>query len=235
MSWPLAAATAANVIGGIVGSKDKPQVNWDGAKEGIGWKVRDAKRSGIHPLYAIGAPAIGGVAMSSGSGRAWQNAAEGVSRSISNYATRKQQKPVQAAQTANLHAQVKAANASANRDNANALYYAARASKLTQGLNTGGVAGKPRERIGTSSEMIPKGSESVIYGGQKHKTHVKRSKVDSIGEKYGDFVSDLYGFGNWTYDMGTDLGSWLHKKTGRPKYRRGRTRTRRGYKTGGRF
>jgi hypothetical protein len=58
--------TGAKVVGDILGGrKDRQatrdanaqnvQMNYDFAQKGIGWKVKDAKKAGIHPLYALGA------------------------------------------------------------------------------------------------------------------------------------------------------------------------------------
>lgn len=46
----------ASILGGVLG---KSETDYTGAKEGITWRVQDAKRAGIHPLYALGAPGIG--------------------------------------------------------------------------------------------------------------------------------------------------------------------------------
>jgi len=40
--------------------ESQAQFQRDLATKGIRWRVRDAERAGIHPLYAIGAPAFGG-------------------------------------------------------------------------------------------------------------------------------------------------------------------------------
>jgi hypothetical protein len=55
-----------SIVGGIVGSNNAQAVagmNYEAQKEfaqnGIRWKVEDAKRAGIHPLYALGASTQG--------------------------------------------------------------------------------------------------------------------------------------------------------------------------------
>lgn len=61
----------ANLLGGFLGDKSAQGMNRQNisfareqmaaqkefAKQGIRWKVEDARRAGIHPLYAVGAPA----------------------------------------------------------------------------------------------------------------------------------------------------------------------------------
>lgn len=55
-------AAGANLIGGLLGrdsAKDQAQANIANqmlfAKKGIQWRVEDAKKAGVHPLYALGA------------------------------------------------------------------------------------------------------------------------------------------------------------------------------------
>lgn len=48
----------ANIVGGLLGSRDKAKdraLQKQFAQEGIQWKVKDAEKAGIHPLYALGA------------------------------------------------------------------------------------------------------------------------------------------------------------------------------------
>lgn len=67
MVAPLVAAAgisaASSLAGGILGQMGNDKAareNWENqkalAQQGIEWRVRDAKRAGIHPLYALGAP-----------------------------------------------------------------------------------------------------------------------------------------------------------------------------------
>jgi hypothetical protein len=55
-------AAGGNLIGGIIGgnqqakmAKQNIKLQKDFAQQGIQWKVEDAKKAGIHPLYALGA------------------------------------------------------------------------------------------------------------------------------------------------------------------------------------
>lgn len=61
MLGPLIAA-GANIIGGLLGNKSSEKnaeqniaLQKEFAKSGIQWKVADAKKAGVHPLYALGA------------------------------------------------------------------------------------------------------------------------------------------------------------------------------------
>lgn len=82
-------------IGGLFGSDDKDQEyrrQKEFATQGITWKVEDAKRAGIHPLYALGAPttsyapqSVGGSDYGSMSGMG-----QDISRAIDSTATEPQ-------------------------------------------------------------------------------------------------------------------------------------------------
>lgn len=64
MPFPIAAAigAGASLLGGLIGRKSTQDANKQNialqkqfAQEGIQWKVEDARKAGIHPLYALGA------------------------------------------------------------------------------------------------------------------------------------------------------------------------------------
>lgn len=49
---------ASNIVGGLFGAKEKRKdraMQKEFAQSGIQWKVEDAKKAGVHPLYALGA------------------------------------------------------------------------------------------------------------------------------------------------------------------------------------
>jgi len=59
---PALVGAAGSLIGGFFDRKNSQEtadkniaLQKEFAQQGIGWKVKDAKRSGIHPLYALGA------------------------------------------------------------------------------------------------------------------------------------------------------------------------------------
>lgn len=60
--WGAIAGAAGNILGGLFGKSATEKANEANialqkqfAKEGIQWKVEDAKKAGVHPLYALGA------------------------------------------------------------------------------------------------------------------------------------------------------------------------------------
>lgn len=58
-------SAGASLVGGILGNKSNQKIaeqnaalQKEFAQHGISWKVADAKRAGIHPLYALGSNGI---------------------------------------------------------------------------------------------------------------------------------------------------------------------------------
>lgn len=63
-------AGASNVIGGVLGAREKAKdrdAQKEFAQSGIQWKVADAKKAGVHPLYALGAQTHSFAPVSTGS------------------------------------------------------------------------------------------------------------------------------------------------------------------------
>lgn len=61
---------ASNIIGGLLGSRDRAKdlkFQKAAATQGVQWKVADAKKAGIHPLYALGAQTFNPTPVSTGS------------------------------------------------------------------------------------------------------------------------------------------------------------------------
>lgn len=106
MSWAAAIGAGASLLGGMMGSKSAKDAAEDQmmaneanaalqrefAQNGISWKVNDAKRAGIHPLFALGAqtvaanPSYIGAPADNSMGAAVANMGQDVSRAI--HATR---------------------------------------------------------------------------------------------------------------------------------------------------
>lgn len=85
-------SAGTSIIGGILGNKSQEKANKanaalqrEFAQNSIQWKTEDAKKAGIHPIYALGAPTysaspsyVGSTALSEGIAQAGQ----GISRAI---------------------------------------------------------------------------------------------------------------------------------------------------------
>lgn len=81
---------AAPVISGALGlfgakSADKAnkELQMDFAKNAVQWKVEDARKAGIHPLYALGAPTMSPSVSLGATGQALADMGQDVSRAIS--------------------------------------------------------------------------------------------------------------------------------------------------------
>lgn len=60
----------SNIIGGLLGANEKKkdrEAQKEFAQSGIQWKVQDAKKAGVHPLYALGAQTHSFAPVSTGS------------------------------------------------------------------------------------------------------------------------------------------------------------------------
>lgn len=72
MVWPALIGAGASIIGGLMGKSSQDEANRinqenalrqealqkEFAQSGIQWKVQDAQKAGIHPLYALGANTV---------------------------------------------------------------------------------------------------------------------------------------------------------------------------------
>lgn len=72
---PALISAGANILGGILGNKSKEKASRqeyarqkEFAQSGIQWKVSDAEKAGIHPLYALGAQTSSYAPQSAGGG-----------------------------------------------------------------------------------------------------------------------------------------------------------------------
>lgn len=100
---------AASVIGGLIGNagKNKEIENQkEFAKEGVTWRVEDARRAGVHPALALGAnvPSYSPVGLGSDLAEGFSNAGQDISRAIdaTSTATQKADAYVKARQSLEL-------------------------------------------------------------------------------------------------------------------------------------
>lgn len=148
------------------------------AQSGISWKVEDAKRAGIHPLYALGAntvnyaPATVGAVADTSLGNAVAGAGQSLSRAIESTSTTQQR----AAQSASL-AGLQLERASLEND-----YLRAQIAK------TRGQIGPPMPAL-NDKDAIPgqpatRSVELPWLG--KVSTPAGESQQDNISKEYGD-------------------------------------------------
>ena len=94
--WQTILPSAIGAVGSIYGaSKAKKSadqanaINLDMAKNSIQYKVADAKKAGIHPLYALGSPTIQAGQTVADTSNAYAQAGKSIGQDISGYAKSK--------------------------------------------------------------------------------------------------------------------------------------------------
>lgn len=166
-----------SLVGGMFGDDDAKanratQVAL--AKNSVKLRVDDAKRSGVHPLYALGAPTMSFNPVSSPMGQSIQNATSKIGNAISTT----YEKQLQAKNLDNIQADIDLKKA----QTMNFVSEYKKSSNLSRTNDTGRTAGSSR-----------------IAG-----DNVKHSKnwddAQKIEDRYGDLVSWLYGLGVVTAD-----------------------------------
>lgn len=174
----------------------EPYVDWTGAKEGLGWRVDDAKRAGIHPLYALGAGGVGAGAVVGGSqgpsaGEAVSNFGQNIQYMMSQRA--QLNNALVAAQVRNLDARTQSllsspptdVNAVTNRPQIGAI-------EVEPDKITSAAPGKPEQTAGTGPGMkefivgtTPKGRKvTVRVPGTLEDSELTRTLVEA-GEVLG--------------------------------------------------
>ena len=92
------------------------------AQKGIGWRVQDAKESGIHPLYAIGANTASFQPVS-GSGHHLSNAGESAQNALNDRRAKEYNNLLQEKNLQKMDADIEATKANTNNANAQAMSF----------------------------------------------------------------------------------------------------------------
>lgn len=145
----------ASLIGGLMGKRSQEKANKqniDALKYGLGWKIQDAKKHGIHPLAAIGAPVSSGNAVSVGD--------SGVSQAGRSMASIMGQK-MPAAQVDNIASQTRLNNARASEIEKN--LSVSTAARIEQNNNIQQDLPEP-----AGHTQAPKGRQDLEARTQKH-------------------------------------------------------------------
>ena len=192
----------ASALGGMFGGnkaakaqyrmfKKQLQFQRDAATHGIQWKVKDARKAGIHPVYALGAPTFSPAPISadtSGYASAGESLGRGVSQVAQAMAAKRQNK----LQEDLLKAQIDKTQAEAD-----AVASQAQAYKLNMLRQHVTGVGKPRP----TPEIVPGISIAAKRPwhvsdalGDYIRVDTSRSDADTVASEYGDFWSEVYGF-----------------------------------------
>lgn len=225
MAWwiPLAAAGVA-AAGSVLGGKEEANAIKDSAKtnaesasatnaqqiafsremaqNGIQWRVDDAKKAGIHPLYALGAPTfqapqlnVADTSANTAMGESYARAAEHISRGISSAGDAYAKKEAAADQLEFNNLQKEQLRANIARTRAETQDFVAQSVARSQML----LGQQKIQGIGQSRplplheeaalQQVPVGSE--ISGAWK--VLPNRTNAQSVEDVYGEVGSNVYG------------------------------------------
>lgn len=154
MAWPAiiggAIAAGGSILGGVLGDKATSKANKrniefqkEFAQHGLSWKAEDAKRAGLHPLYAMGAPTSSPTAAimpKSGKAEGIAQAGQHIGRAVQARQTQAQRQLTQL--------QLERLSAETKKEYAIASYYESEASRNTQSRNVS-------KAIGGSAQAFP--------------------------------------------------------------------------------
>lgn len=102
----LIGSVGSSLLGGIFGKKKQKNdtaFQREFAQKGLGWKIQDGKKHGLHPLASIGGV---GAQYQPTAGSPMADAAAGVGRGIETYAARRQDAPLAKKQAELIDAQI---------------------------------------------------------------------------------------------------------------------------------
>lgn len=159
------------------------------AKNGIQWKVEDAKKAGIHPLYALGAPTMSFSPTAVG-GSSWAgDAGQDISRAIGAGMSKEGQLSAYEAAVQRLNIE------GMGLDNE---YKAAQLARL-------------RNEMLQKPALPPVGHTITGPGGVPFKTGDSTTS-QVVQDDYGDLIENVYGTGRLIYDSFTNLDRLLGGK-----------------------
>ena len=166
-------SAGSSLLGGLFGNDDAKknrELQREFAQNTVQWRVEDAKKAGLHPLYALGHTGASYNPVSSPMGQAISDAGNAISKGVSNA----YEKELQKLNLENVRADI----------------------KLKESQSLGYIADAKRASNIAMSGMKSNGAnDKTMIGG----THVDKNKgwsdAEDIETRYGDLVSWLYGIG----------------------------------------
>lgn len=154
--------------------RDKPKADYTHLQKGIQWRVEDAKRAGIHPLYALGASTSSPVYTYEGGPAFAAGAIKGVSEAVGNITASKREAQLHDLTLREIESRIKANEATAAKDYADSLYSMSNAA-----------------RVGQASNAV---QDAVLVGPQGQVFQTSRStNQQTVEDEYGGIVGELYG------------------------------------------
>jgi len=191
-----------SVVGGVLGSSEKKKdrkLQKDAMQHGIQWRVEDALRSGVHPLYALGAPTFSPSPVSAGGydlGQGLADAGQSIGRAVSAYQSKPDRNAailgtlgIERAQLENdlLRSQIR---------------------QINQPGNPPGISRVPVRGDGIlPGDVNVKGGKLVFPGSGELPLTPNRTEAQRIQDRYGDWVEGAYGVGLLAEDA---FWKWLN-------------------------
>lgn len=194
----------SSIIGGAMQSSATREANdknykaqKEFAQQGLRWKVEDAKKAGIHPVYAVGAPTqsfspsfVGDTAM----GQSMASAGQDIGRAVATTATGPER-------------QYQAQMAALALDRAGLENELLRTQIRRQVVETG-----PSFPVAGGDAQIPPGVLRTVGGDLVLGPHSTAQQAET---EYGEVVGDVHGISRWLHDVSSAAGSWLNQNQNR--------------------
>jgi len=174
------------------------------AQNGIQWKVKDAKKAGIHPLYAIGAPSMSASPSFASEGNSGiGQAAQHLGNAVSARQDKIMQSKKEQAELDLLHAQ-------ADKVRSDMIVNMKKASDGARGRQAIRAGGQGRNPPGT-----------LTIAAHRVRKNPGFSDTQDIEDRYGDPVSWFYGLGTLGADAWNEYKHWQKtRKVYKPKKHR---------------
>lgn len=188
-------------IGGIAGAlinrknqKDQEKLQKQFAQSGIQWKVEDAKKAGIHPLYALGAQTHSYAPQSVGDvSSTMASVGQDLGRAID--ATRTPEQKTEA-----YSKTVEALSLKRMELENNLL--ASQIAKINQ-------AGQPPGLPSLEQFQNPQRTRHLMVDGRGIVSS-PNSDQQAFEDRYGEVIGEIYGLRNFWKDNAAGIGQWMH-------------------------
>lgn len=215
---PALISAGAQFAGGLLGNASAKKAREreyrqqkEFAQSGIQWRVRDAEKAGIHPLYAIGAQTTSYQPQSVGGGdysflgEAGQNIGRAIDATRSN--------PAKAEALALTASQLQLEGLKLDND-FKRMQLVSASRLVNQGANPGlpgvlttsdimgmpGQGNAPQMELGDQT-IPPHFTPTLKEFGKRFATHSGWSDTQAYEDRYGDWLGDAYGVPVWIADQ----------------------------------
>ena len=219
--WITGGAAGLGALGGFLGSGYDPnrgptKHDREPFHKQIQWRVTDAKKAGIHPLYALGMPAASStqsVGTGSGSGNIAVDSLNAVAGHLSRRDAKARQDRIDRQQTLESSANIAATRAQARAANAQAMRDMVLAQKTLSDVARAKVNINAQQDRSKTPYIAP--TETVrdgqITGGREGATlnyqgfeHLLGQGVptETVEAEHGGIIAEIYGVTKWLREHG---------------------------------